>query len=75
MKTFYQTEKKENNWTEGDLGKQIFADYISGMTDKFAIESMKEISIPKPACCLLLVFSSCSLQVALPTQLMKTGQP
>ena len=48
MKDFYFAEKISNNWTEGDLGKQIVADYISGMTDKFAIECMKEISIPKP---------------------------
>jgi len=48
MKEFYFSEKTANNWTEGDLGKQIVADYISGMTDKFAIECMKEISIPRP---------------------------
>lgn len=48
MELFYKNEKRLNNWTEGDLGKQIIADYISGMTDKFAIESMREISIPRP---------------------------
>lgn len=48
MYTFYEEEKKLNNWKEGDLKKQILSDYISGMTDKFAIDCMKEISIPKP---------------------------
>lgn len=48
MRDLYLKEKRENNWSEGDLGKQIVTDYISGMTDKFAIECMKEISIPRP---------------------------
>lgn len=48
MQNFYKKEKKLNNWTEGDLGKQIVTDYISGMTDKFAIDCMREISIPRP---------------------------
>lgn len=48
MNDFYNTEKKENNLNEGDLKKLILSDYISGMTDKFAIDFMKEISIPKP---------------------------
>lgn len=48
MEEFYKKEKASNNWTEGEIGKQIIADYISGMTDNFAIECMREISIPKP---------------------------
>ena len=48
MKDFYFKEKDQNNWSEGQLGKQIVTDYISGMTDKFAIDCMKEISIPMP---------------------------
>ncbi len=48
MYDFYNTEKQVNNWKEGDLKKQILSDYISGMTDKFAIDFMREISIPKP---------------------------
>jgi len=48
MEKFYKDEKTSNKWTEGDLGKQIIADYISGMTDNFAIECMREISIPRP---------------------------
>lgn len=48
MKDFYCKEKTQNNWSEGELGKQIVIDYISGMTDKFAIDCMKEISIPRP---------------------------
>jgi dGTPase len=48
MEEFYKGEKVSKKWTEGDLGKQIIADYISGMTDKFAIDCMHEISIPRP---------------------------
>jgi dGTP triphosphohydrolase len=47
MENFYLQEKQTNNWTENDLAKQIVTDYISGMTDKFAINCMMEISIPK----------------------------
>ena len=39
MHDFY---KKENN------PEQIVTDYISGMTDSFALESMKQISFPTP---------------------------
>jgi len=48
MMDFYLSEKNQNNWTDENLRKQIVADYISGMTDKFAIECMKDISIPRP---------------------------
>ncbi len=48
MKDFYLKEKKSNKWTEGQLGQQIILDYISGMTDKFAIDCMREVSLPKP---------------------------
>jgi len=37
---FYQ-KSKDNN-------KQIITDYISGMTDFYALESIKQITIPKP---------------------------
>jgi len=37
---FYQLSKDDN--------KQIITDYISGMTDVYAIESIKQITIPKP---------------------------
>ncbi|HUW06890.1 MAG TPA: HD domain-containing protein [Williamwhitmania sp.] len=47
-KAFYEKEKKDNNWSEGNLCVQIVTDYISGMTDNFAIDCMKEISIPRP---------------------------
>ncbi len=46
-KDIYENEKKENNWSEGILCTQIVTDYISGMTDNFAIDCMKEISIPR----------------------------
>ncbi|WP_321347304.1 HD domain-containing protein [uncultured Draconibacterium sp.] len=48
MNGFYTNEKNTNEWTEGQLGQQIVLDYISGMTDKFAIDCMREISLPKP---------------------------
>jgi dGTP triphosphohydrolase len=48
MQGFYLSEMKASNWSNGDMGKQIVADYISGMTDKFAIDCMREISIPRP---------------------------
>jgi dGTPase len=40
MQNFY-TSRKENE-------KQIVTDYISGMTDFFALEAIKQITIPKP---------------------------
>lgn len=40
MKEFYESE--------GNRAAQIITDYISGMTDNFALECMKEITIPKP---------------------------
>jgi dGTPase len=48
LNVLYQKEKTDNSWSEGQLGQQIVTDYISGMTDKFAINCMREISIPKP---------------------------
>lgn len=48
MQKNYDDEKKSNNWTEVDLCEQIITDYIAGMTDKFAIDCMREISIPRP---------------------------
>lgn len=48
MKPFYMKEQQQNSWSEKELCQQIVTDYISGMTDKFAIDCMKDISIPKP---------------------------
>lgn len=48
MWNFYETERREMNWTEKELREQIIVDYISGMTDQFAINCMQEISIPAP---------------------------
>ena len=48
MQNLYIDEKETNNWTDEDLCKQIVTDYISGMTDKFAIDCMREISISRP---------------------------
>ena len=33
---------------DGNVPKTIVCDYIAGMTDNFALESMKQIKIPKP---------------------------
>jgi len=33
---------------ESFIPQQIVTDYISGMTDDFALKCMQEISIPKP---------------------------
>ncbi len=40
MKDFYKDEK--------DASIQIVTDYVSGMTDSFALDSMKQITIPAP---------------------------
>ncbi len=40
MSNFYNNSKESE--------KQIVTDYISGMTDSFALESIKQITIPKP---------------------------
>lgn len=47
MSKFYLQEATENGWSEDEMGKQIVADYLSGMTDRFALECMKEISLPR----------------------------
>lgn len=47
MSDFYTKERLSNNNSMDAMGKQIVADYISGMTDRFALASMHEISIPK----------------------------
>ena len=48
MRPFYQQEAAAENLSSEDTGKQIVTDYLSGMTDRFAIECMHEISIPQP---------------------------
>ena len=48
MRPFYLKELEENQWSLEDMGKQIVADYLSGMTDRYALECMHEISIPRP---------------------------
>ena len=46
MREFYLKESSANGWSEEEMGKQIVSDYISGMTDRFALDCMKEISLP-----------------------------
>lgn len=48
MHPFYQQEATNNQLSSEESGKQIVTDYLSGMTDRFAIECMHEISIPQP---------------------------
>lgn len=48
MKGFYNKEKREKGYTNSKKQNQIIMDFISGMTDVFAIDCMKEISIPFP---------------------------
>ena len=48
MRPFYQKEAVAENLSLEDTGKQMVTDYLSGMTDRFAIECMHEISIPQP---------------------------
>ena len=48
MRPFYQQEAATENLSLEEIGKQIVTDYLSGMTDRFAIECMHEISIPQP---------------------------
>lgn len=48
MRPFYLKEQEENRWSSEEMGKQIVADYLSGMTDRYALECMHEISIPRP---------------------------
>jgi len=46
MRQFYWQEKEEKGSSMETMGKQIVTDYLSGMTDRFALECMHEISIP-----------------------------
>lgn len=48
MKNFYQKEQKTKQYDNEKLRNHMIMDFISGMTDVFAIDCMKEISIPAP---------------------------
>lgn len=48
MRPFYIKEAEQFGWTTDEMGKQIVSDYISGMTDRYALECMSEISLPRP---------------------------
>ena len=48
MRPFYLAEAKTNGLSLEGSGKQIVTDYLSGMTDRFAIDCMHEITIPQP---------------------------
>lgn len=46
MRGFYLREAAEKEYDNEEMGKQIVADYLSGMTDRFTLECMHEISLP-----------------------------
>ncbi|MBQ7551706.1 MAG: HD domain-containing protein [Bacteroidales bacterium] len=46
MRPFYLKEAAEKSYNSEEMGKQIVADYLSGMTDRFTLECMHEISLP-----------------------------
>lgn len=46
MCRFYKDEATSNGWSEDEMGMRVVADYLSGMTDRFALECMKEITLP-----------------------------
>ena len=48
MRPFYLEEAKANGLSSEESAKQIVTDYLSGMTDRFAIDCMHEITIPQP---------------------------
>ena len=48
MQNFYQQEKVDYKLSDDDLNKRAITDYISGMTDLYAIECMRQISLPFP---------------------------
>lgn len=48
MLHFYRKEKRRKQYNNHTMTQQILVDFIGGMTDVFAIDCMREISIPKP---------------------------
>lgn len=46
MRHFYLNEANEKGYSPDEMGKQIAADYISGMTDRFTLECVSEITLP-----------------------------
>ncbi len=44
----YIEKMKDSYIQEEAVPYQIVADYISGMTDKYALDCMRQITIPKP---------------------------
>ena len=47
MSQFYLDEAHRNGWTEEQMEMQVVTDYLSGMTDRFALECMREIALPR----------------------------
>lgn len=47
MEQFYRKEAKERNSTQEEQHSQLVTDYISGMTDNYALECMQDLCIPR----------------------------
>ena len=47
MSKFYLDEASRNGWEEEQMNRQVVTDYLSGMTDRFALECMREIALPQ----------------------------
>lgn len=48
MQRFYDKEKESIGYTHEQLKIRIVIDYVAGMSDVYALDCMKELSIPKP---------------------------
>ena len=48
MKGFYEKEKAKHNMNHENIKIRIIIDYVAGMSDVYALDCMKELSIPKP---------------------------
>ena len=48
MNKFYKEEQNNNDLDDENLRIRIIVDYVAGMTDVYALDCMKELSIPKP---------------------------
>lgn len=47
MSSCYRSEAERMGWTEEQMKQQVVTDYLSGMTDRFALECVREIMLPR----------------------------
>ena len=47
MSAYYRAEAEKTGWSEEQVNKQVVTDYLSGMTDRFALQSVREIMLPR----------------------------